>query len=707
MKNVFLNLLACFLLIRADLYMHSPPGSNNRNRERKDNRNNANRLFDSQNNGKGGYPWRGDATVKTADPLTYYVGSKLRIEWTVQHSCGANPNIHCELVIQAGCSDSMPALRDGYPQSNNCWDSNSLGQGGQDNINCGTKGKFIARKFQFNNEGTSTIPVGRPKNFYSGNTPEGLEYGMHENYTFYETCTKTSRNYRLYTSDQKLKGKTARFTRQNPNGGRRGLECPEERDYYPYWRPQPWIDIAVLTSDISFCDFFTQSSQNTNAVGYCDCKGRASGGKPCPITEKACEDFSADSQWKIMPSKGVPPPECMYHPFSRDNHLGNTFKMNDDGTLDMDSTDQPETAWYDWTVPEWATNQQCVIRMRYNMSTKDYNSHSYAKTNEIGVGYDSSYNCPFVTGDTGCSNGDPDCNSVAEGDVPACYSVLTRSNIPLQNRPYVNLFDDDGTTGTAFKLGLAINTHQTGRTFQDRSYVFNVNDAPKSGNIINLGLRGRRGNIVQAYPAVEYDFTPSIAHITEEDWLHIQLHGSDFNAAKNANNGEGWKFSDRSNIVQMDSRNDNYPSHHSRISMFSEEDAMKWAWLGQPVDECLDIKDFDNGNKKANDYNNCGKLNRAPNRFPQNPEDGLVKIPAGTHYYYSSRNNNFSNRAQKAQLNVAKVYPDPRKLEQRKIQLAFAIIFVFSAAAAGVAGFAKAKGLCCFQKKTHVPITGL
>jgi hypothetical protein len=49
---------------RADVFLHNPPGSNGRNRERSDTRNNGDRLFDSQNSGDGSYPWRGDATAK-------------------------------------------------------------------------------------------------------------------------------------------------------------------------------------------------------------------------------------------------------------------------------------------------------------------------------------------------------------------------------------------------------------------------------------------------------------------------------------------------------------------------------------------------------------------------------------------------------------------------------------------------------------------
>ena len=50
---ILLSLL--FQQATADIYMHSPRGSNDRNCERNANRNNGNRLFDSQNNNAGGY----------------------------------------------------------------------------------------------------------------------------------------------------------------------------------------------------------------------------------------------------------------------------------------------------------------------------------------------------------------------------------------------------------------------------------------------------------------------------------------------------------------------------------------------------------------------------------------------------------------------------------------------------------------------------
>lgn len=48
-------ILQLFLISKADIYLHFPPGSNNRVNEITANRANPQNAFDSQNNNKGGY----------------------------------------------------------------------------------------------------------------------------------------------------------------------------------------------------------------------------------------------------------------------------------------------------------------------------------------------------------------------------------------------------------------------------------------------------------------------------------------------------------------------------------------------------------------------------------------------------------------------------------------------------------------------------
>ena len=74
----------------------------------------------------------------------------------------------------------------------------------------------------------------------------------------------------LFTADQNLKKDKATHTRQNAGGTRRGYECPEERDYFPYWHPTPWKDIVVLTKRTDRCDFIKKESFNVKPKGSFD-----------------------------------------------------------------------------------------------------------------------------------------------------------------------------------------------------------------------------------------------------------------------------------------------------------------------------------------------------------------------------------------------------------------------------------------------------
>jgi len=302
-------------------------------------------------------------------------------------------------------------------------------------------------------------------------------------------------------------------------------------------------------------------------------------------------------------------------PWSRDNHLGN-------GMGGFANT-------YNWTLPTREVepciegdNCNCVFRMRYNMSTEDYPGHAPGE---------------FVD------------------------SRQNGLNSPIKQDPYVPVED--------ITLSLALNTDQYGRAFEDRSHVFHIRPRPddmsSSVPIYNINVRGKRGNIVQVYPAVEYDFVPVDLTVVAGDYVHFQWTGCDTNPSGNA--GEGTDKTDRSNCVQMLDLNKNYPFNDwanedlDMAPLFEEPEIRKhMAYLGQT--NCLSLESLKaktggDQNQIEQDKQNCMKLNAAPAYF----DAGLMRMnhsQAGyTYHYMSTRNNNYTNRSQKGALTVETILP--------------------------------------------------
>ncbi|KAK7102363.1 protein DD3-3-like [Littorina saxatilis] len=574
-----LNVCACVLvlaftkLVSGDIYFHNPRGSNNRLDEARRDRNNANRLFDSQNNDRGGY---------NVGSLYYYGTSILQVEWTNQHSC-ADVNDHCELVLQYMCG---PHVRDGAT--------------------------------------TATIPDNRLRcQNYNCNTD--LRYGMHEDYNYYLMCKTRRRNMGLFTADQNLNNRnTAKFTRQNPGGTRRGFECPEERDYYPSWHPSAWIDIAVMTNNVSRCEYYQQESQNVKERWACILPVETiekSRNIVLPNNKEDCEAFESDgvkAEWHKFAAHGVAAPDCRETEFSRDNHLGNGLGGH------------PNV--YNWTVPN-IDKDSCVLRIRYNVSTNDYdpwNTNSSESANPRRLRDGSKVNLAEKYGF------DSESTAIERGYI-------------FENNPEVKVFGD-----ADFTLRLAVNTAQYGRTFQDRSHTFAIMKKPESasGRIHNLNVRGKRGNIVQVYPAVEYDFVPNTLELTQGDMIHFQWTGSNTNP--NNNDGQGLAGTDRSNVVLLRAQQYaegsgwrfgpggkyghwgvNYPMHLNNVTFLGLDrkslETLAFLDPGQFRGEMSELDD-------AGTYFDLGLHS--------------VTSPAGIYHFMCTRNNNFSNRDQKGRIIV-------------------------------------------------------
>jgi hypothetical protein len=539
----FLLLLNILCLVRSDVYMHNPRGSNNRCDRRTNDRANANRLFDSQNNAAGGYAVPCDRLTDQnieCYKMKYYEGSELDIRWTLQHNCGVLN--HCEVNLQYSCED--PDLlgidvRDGKPQNTN------------------------------GNTCEDTVP-----NLSDDEIENKQKYGRHEDFGYYQRCLNSFRNPELSVFDQRLRGNKAIYTRQNPNGNRYGFECAEERDYYPYWRDSPWIDIAVITNRPELCNLYQNESQNVKSKMYCV------GASKYIFNLTECDEYGGHliriPSYKEL-NFPVKEPECI--PFQSSPPTNRLFESSEHNTQS-----------YKWILPNFKKNMSnCILRVRYNIST-----------NEV----------PFHNG-----------------------------NNLLKNNPQIN-------TTIGVPVRLAIDTSQYGRTFEDRSFTFDIikRTSELKKRIINVNVQGKRGNIAQIRNCIEYDFVPNNITVLNDEYLHFQWVGSDYNPPEN--DGEGRAGTDRSNLMFIDDIKDNFPSNN--LDIFNRDILIKLASINQPyINKSVCV--FPNNDEQS--INNCAILNNAPPYFNLEP----IKINSNVTkkvYAISTRNNNFSNRDQKLILNL-------------------------------------------------------
>lgn len=662
-QSPVLLLLLVIVYVQGDIYLHIPRGSNNRLAETSATRANANRVFDSQNNNRGGYNV-GDTSAEKANNdegkqyrMKYFQSgpwktktgdagkSFLSVEWTNQHGCGGNENTNpqkqnCHLVLQYMCQDDVNSPT-----------------GTDDTLRNGVQ--TSTQEYQ---PPTNLDETKQQKNNRKNNNVKS-ERVIQEPWEWYDSCYVRQRNKGLFTADQKLKNNkfgysSAIYTRQDNQGNRYGYECPEERDYYPYWHPTPWTDIAVLAENSSMCQFYERLSFNSRP--YHQCVESYNGGSRKHASkwnnQQQCEEnggqwvalhnylekapaYTSESQCTRQSAGGytyiwaVPydaddvtekeclikldPPQCRAADYSRSNHLGNGV----DG----------KALSYDWTLPYFPSGntKRCVFRIRYNISTDDFDPYAT----------DSSHN----------------------------RNEQTKTMSPVEQNPYVDV-------GERSSLRLNINTDQTGRIFQDRSHVFLLRPRPlelQNDKIYNLNVRGKRGNIVQVYPAVEYDFHPNTLNLKPDELVHIQWTGS--NSHNNGGNGgdgqagdegQGKDGLDRNNMVQIRDLNDNYPVPFEQSNMWGNAE-VKWIYHGKSSVSAKDlaVSMASSGYYVCTKASSCGgqsgeaadtktQMDKLLNNAPASYEGAVLKFKPGTYHYMCSRNNNFTNRSQKGTIIV-------------------------------------------------------
>jgi len=464
MRLKFLAFMAiCQDMASGDMYLQFPGGGNNRLNEPNRDRRNKNRLFDSQNNNRFGHNQHGHY---------FYTDSEIDMQWTVQHSCGPDSNVNCDVILQYACEDD---LRDG--------------------------------------QSTDTIP-NLNSNCAGDDCNSDFRYGMHENYQSYQHCSLRERNKGLYPADRNIVGDNARYTRQENNGERFGYECNEERDHYPYWHPTIWKDIAIFTDDTSRCQYYQEESENVKGKWYCHVSDEFldenynpnSRDADIPITEEGCNELEV-GEWKLSDPHSYPngnameAPVCEEAPYQRDNHHGNGQTRYFVG--------------YKWTVPEDLVHSRCAVRIRYNITSSDYDAWN--------IDYDAKLRNERLAETPNTHVGE--CYGLGEGPAIIALKMFDELNIDLDTVLEINPWDSeriiltrDSTDSDTWRL-----TTSTFSTFQWLGWK-HTDFGGKKVKVsfdVNFSTKPTTGNYgVRLFGNLHNDW---VDEATNGEWYHVEI----------------------------------------------------------------------------------------------------------------------------------------------------------------------------------------
>ena len=497
--------------LQAWIYMHNPPGSNNRLNEQSAQNANSARLFTSNNNRRGGYNVPDSGATKAESSreqfmLTYFAGSTLLVEWAQLHGCDENGDgQRCRVTIEVSSK---------FGKAHHATFKGMCGEHLQNGITSDTS-------VYGGDELDSTEDYRRQMNT---DLMASKECGRHETWLDYHACRFGKKQTKKRKFDE--------------NDKRHGYECNHERldKDHP---ASPFFPIVELAADCStaqtkrdwrhVCQTRQSNDKATFALHHADetsCAGdwlvvysalHASDAKQTDCTgpnqvfgyELTEDDIRMGRALVKKCLQRAPTPRLCSRPFNTKRGALSNF---DDG----------EYPRFEWRIPQVTRETKCVLRLRY-----------------------------FVE------------------------SVVTRNRDDEKVRFYAAL---DQPLSEQLPRRLDV--------YQDRSHVFILAPRPAeigvNRRLINVNVRGKRGNIVQTYPAVEYDFVPNQLALHVGDAIHLQWSGSNTHHndqpggdGQTGDAGQGQSGTDRSNFLQLAQLDQNYPIPFEHASLWRN---VEWLW---------------------------------------------------------------------------------------------------------------------------------